>query len=136
VLNLGFKRVAVSVAGFQSKAISEIRCLELGERADVLVFSVCNTCVGERDVEHIAKAEFVCASASKILLNRIDEKALAQLGVAIPVFALTEGGKRLVLAYLETFKDKLVIFRTAELSFEGEGRSPKLKTNRGFNQKP
>ena len=49
-LSLGFKRVAVSVAGFQSKAISEIRSLEVDERADVLIFSVCNTCVGERDV--------------------------------------------------------------------------------------
>jgi len=134
--SLGFKRVAVSVAGFQSKAISEIRSLEVGEKADVLIFSVCNTCVGERDVEHIAKADVVCASASKILRNRIGEKALVQLGVAIPVFALTEEGKRLVLAYLETFKDKLVIFRTAELPYGGEGRSPKLKTNRGFNQKP
>jgi putative methanogenesis marker protein 8 len=135
-LSLGFRRVAVSVAGFQSKAISEIRSLEAGEKADVLVFSVCNTCVGERDVKHIAKADVVCASASKILRNRIGEKAMAQLGVAIPVFVLTEKGKKLILAYLETFKDKLVIFRTGNLPYEVENRSPKLKFDEKVNQKP
>jgi putative methanogenesis marker protein 8 len=135
-LSLGFRRVAVSVAGFQSKAISEIRSLEAGEKADVLVFSVCNTCVGERDVKHIAKADIVCASASKILRNRIGEKAMAQLGVAIPVFVLTEKGKKLILAYLETFKDKLVIFRTGNLPYEVENRSPKLKFDEKVNQKP
>jgi putative methanogenesis marker protein 8 len=135
-LSLGFRRVAVSVAGFQSKAISEIRSLEAGEKADVLVFSVCNTCVGERDMKHIAKADVVCASASKILRNRIGEKAMAQLGVAIPVFVLTEKGKKLILAYLETFKDKLVIFRTGNLPYEVENRSPKLKFDEKVNQKP
>jgi putative methanogenesis marker protein 8 len=135
-LSLGFRRAAVSVAGFQSKAISEIRSLEAGEKADVSVFSVCNTCVGERDVKHIAKADVICASASKILRNRIGEKAMAQLGVAIPVFVLTEKGRKLILAYLETFKDKLVIFRTGNLPYEVENRSPKLKFDEKVNQKP
>jgi len=126
-LSLGFKRVAVSVAGFQSKAISEIRSLEASEKADILIFSVCNTCIGEIDVEHIAKADIVCASASKILRNQMDRMALLQLGVAIPVFALTNKGKRLILAYLETLKDKLVIFRIGKLPYEVEGKSPKLK---------
>jgi putative methanogenesis marker protein 8 len=126
-LSLGFKRVAVSVAGFQSKAISDIRSLEASGKADILIFSVCNTCVGEKDVKHIAKADIVCASASKILRNEMGRRALLQLGVPIPVFALTAKGKRLVLAYLETFKDKLVIFRTGKLPYEVEGKSPKLK---------
>lgn len=129
-LSLGFGRVAVSVAGFQSKVISEIRNLEEREKADVLVFSVCNTCVGEDDVEHIAKADIVCASASKILRNQIGKKALLQLGVTIPVYALTKKGKRLVLAYLAEFKDKLVIFRTQKLPYEAEGKGPKFKNGK------
>jgi len=129
-LYLGFKRVAVSVAGFKAEAISEIRSLEAKEGADVLIFSVCNTCIDESSVEHIAKADIACASASKILRNEIGKKALLQLGVAIPVFALTEKGKRLVLVYLEAFKDKLVIFRTEKLPYHVEDRSPKLKTEK------
>lgn len=129
-LDLGFKRVAVSVAGFQAKAISEIRNLEASEKADILIYSVCNTCVGESDVKHITKADVVCASASKILRNRIGEKALIQLGVSIPVYVLTEKGKRLVLAYLAEFKDKLVVFRTQKLPYEVGGKGPRLKTGK------
>jgi putative methanogenesis marker protein 8 len=126
---LGFKRVAVSVAGFQAKTISEIRKFEANAEADVLIFSVCNTCVGNAEVVHIAKADIACASASKILRTRIGKKALLQLGMTIPVYALTEKGKRLVLAYLAEFKDKLVIFRTSKLPYSAEGKGSQLKQN-------
>jgi len=49
------------------------------------------------------------------------------LGVTIPVYAVTERGKRLVLAYLAEFKDRLVIFRTGKLPYEVEGKGPRLK---------
>ena len=125
--DVGFKRVAVSVAGFQAKAISEIRDFEAAAGLDVLVFSVCNTCVGKTDVEHIAKADVVCASASKLLRMEIGSKALLQLGVTIPVYASTEKGKRLVLAYLAEFGDKLVVFRTSKLPYLTKNKGPRLK---------
>ncbi len=124
--DLGFKRVAVSVAGFQAKAISEIRAFEAGAKADVLIFSVCNTCVGSADVKHIAKADIACASASRILRNEIGKRALLQLGMTIPVYVLTEKGKRLVLVYLAEFKDKLVVFRTGKLPYYAENKGPRL----------
>lgn len=126
-IDLGFRHVAVSVAGFQAKAISEIRKVEASANVDVLVFSVCNTCVDEAQVKHIAKADIACASASKILREKIGTKALMQLGATIPVFALTEKGKSLILAYLAEFKDKLVVFRMHQLPYEAKGRGPKLK---------
>ena len=132
--DLGFKRVAVSVAGFQAKAISEIRKFEASTSVDVLVFSVCNTCVGNADVAHIAKADVACASASKLLRAEIGKKALLQLGVTIPVYALTEKGKRLVLAYLSEFKDKFVVFRISKLPYQVENKGPKPK-GYGNNQK-
>jgi len=125
--DLGSKRVAASVAGFQAKAISEIRKFEASAKADVLVFSVCNTCVSNADVTHVAKADVACASASKLLRAEIGKKVLLQLGVTIPVYALTEKGKRLVLAYLAEFKDKLVVFRTKKLPYQTGGRGPRLK---------
>jgi putative methanogenesis marker protein 8 len=133
--DLGFKRIAVSVVGFQAKAISEIRKFEASAGLDVLVFSVCNTCVGNADVEHIAKADVACASASSILRTQIGNKALLQLGVTIPVYALTEKGKRFILAYLTEFEDKLVVFRTGRLPYQVHGRGPRLK---GYvdNRKP
>ncbi len=128
-VNLGFKRIAVSIAGFQAKAISEIRKFEAEAKADVLIFSVCNACVGKDAVKHLAKADIACAGASKILRNDVGSKALMQLGMTIPVYILTEKGKKLVLAYLAEFKDKLVIFRTGSLPYLAENRGPKLKEN-------
>jgi len=124
---LGHRRVAVSVAGFQAKAISEIRKIEDSAKADVLVFSVCNTCVGNAAAEHVSKADVACASASRILRTEIAKKALLQLGMTIPVYAITEKGKRLVFAYLSEFKDKLVVFRTGKLPYQVENRGPRLK---------
>jgi putative methanogenesis marker protein 8 len=127
--NLGFKHVAVSVAGFQAGAISEIRNLQKTRKEDVLVFSVCNTRASKEDVKHIAKADVVCASASTTLRKEIGRNALLQVGVTIPVYALTQRGKELVLAYLSAFKDKLVAFRTTQLPYEVRGKGPKLRVS-------
>jgi putative methanogenesis marker protein 8 len=128
--DLGHKRVAVSVAGFEAKAISEIRKLEADVGLNVLVFSVCNTCVGGADVKHIVKADVICASASRILRTKVAEKALMQVGVTIPVYVLTDKAKRLVLAYLEGFNHKLVVFRTKELPYAPEGKGPTIRNQR------
>jgi putative methanogenesis marker protein 8 len=135
-VDLGFKRVAVSIAGFQAKAISAVRHFEANVGVDVLIFSVCNTCVGSDDVKQIAQADIVCASASKILRESILGEALLQLGVTIPVYALTERGKKLVLSYLAEFNDRLVVFRTGRLPYAAEGRGPRLKISAANNQKP
>lgn len=133
--DLGFKRVAVSIAGFQAEAISAVRRFEAGADVDALVFSVCNTCVGKANVKHIAKADVACASASKLVREGIGSKALLQLGVTIPVYALTAKGKRLVLAYLAGFGDRLVIFRTNKLPYLVEGKGPRLRDSVVGNQK-
>ena len=133
--DLGFKRVAVSVAGFQAKAISEIRKLESHFNMNALIFSVCNTCVTMKDVQHISKADIACTSASRILRNKIGSKAVLQLGVTIPVYALTIKGKRFILAYLAEFDCKLVAFRIGKLPYWPEGKGPRLR-NYMRNQKP
>jgi putative methanogenesis marker protein 8 len=65
--DLGFKHISVSVAGFQAKDISKIRDFETAAKVDVLIFSVCNTCIGSADVKHIDKADIVCARARALL---------------------------------------------------------------------
>jgi len=126
--DLGLKRVAVSVAGFQAEAISEIRKLGSRLNMNALIFSVCNTCVTIIEVKHIGKADIACASASTILRNEIGSKAVLQLGVTIPVYALTDKRKRFILAYLAEFDHKLVAFRTGKLPYLPEGKGPRLKS--------
>jgi len=123
----GFKKIAVTVAGFQAKQITSIHLLEKKLGVEATVFSVCNTCISEKDVRYIANADIVTASASKIIREQIGPKALMQLGVTIPVFALTERGKKTMLAYLERFNDKIVAFRT-RLPYLVEQRGPELKS--------
>ena len=79
------------------------------------------------DVKYIVKADIACASASTILRNEVGNRALLQVGVTIPVYALTEKGKELVLDYLVVFKDKLVVFRTGGLPYEIKNRVLKRK---------
>jgi putative methanogenesis marker protein 8 len=124
VFMAGAKHVAVSVASFQAKEISDIRRLEKIEGKEAVIFSVCNTLAKKSDVKHIEKADIVCASASTILRKAIGSRALLQVGVTIPVFALTARGKELILAYLAAFKEKLVVFRTSRLPYEISNRGP------------
>jgi putative methanogenesis marker protein 8 len=121
----GAKHVTVSVASFQAKVISDIRRLEKNEGKEVVIFSVCNTLAKKLDVKHIAKADIACASASTILRNEVGSRALLQVGLTIPVYALTARGKELVLEYLKVFKDKLVVFRSSTLPYEIKNKSPK-----------
>ena len=95
--------------------------------AGATVFSICNTCTAEKDLKHVANADIVTASASRAIREQLGPKALMQLGVTIPVFALTERGKEIMLAYLSEFDQKIVVFR-AHLPYIVEQRGPTLKT--------
>jgi putative methanogenesis marker protein 8 len=121
-----FKRIAVTVAGFQARQIRGIRRLEKELGVETTVFSVCNTCATEKDLPHISEADIVTASASRLVREKIGPKSLMQLGVTIPVFALTERGKKTMLTYLSTFNEKIVTFR-ANLPYLVEQRGPTLK---------
>jgi len=124
---MGYKGVAATVAGFQAEWITRIRRAEKKLGVEATIFSVCNTCVTEEDAKHVAEADVVCASASGIIRQRIGPIAVMQIGVAIPVFAVTERGKEIILAYLSKFGDKIVAFRS-RLPYLAEGRGPTLKT--------
>jgi len=125
---LGHQRIAVTVASFNSGSIEEVRRFEKEKALRVVVFSVCNTCAEEVDAERIRTgADVVCASASRIIREKVGSKALMQLGLTIPVFALTRLGKDLLLSYLMEFDESTVTFRSRSLPYLIEGRGPRLK---------
>jgi len=125
-IELGHKRIAVTVAGFDSEAIERVRGFVKDEAVRVAVFSVCNTCAEEKDVERIlAGADVVCASASRLIRDKVGPRAVLQLGLTIPVFALTGFGKELLLSYLMQFGESLVAFRTKGMPYLVEGRGPR-----------
>ncbi|MDH5440606.1 MAG: DUF2099 family protein [Candidatus Bathyarchaeota archaeon] len=125
---LGYRRIAVTVTSFKSDSIEGIREVEKDKGIEATVFSVCNTCAGEADVDRIlAGADVVCASASRLIREKIGAKSNMQLGVAIPLFTLTKLGKKLLLAYLTEFSDSIVTFRTGKMPYIVEGRGPRLR---------
>ena len=125
---LGYRHIAVTVASYNSEYIQKIRRIGKERGIEVAVFSVCNTCASEADVERIlAGADVACASASKLVREKIGPKALMQLGVTIPVFALTKLGKNLLLAYLAEFDESIVAFRTKKMPYLVEGKGPQLR---------
>jgi len=123
---LGHERIAVTVASFNSDSIEKIRRFEKKRAVQVAVFSVCNTCAEDSDVDRILMgADVVCASASRLIREKVGPKALLQLGLTIPVFALTRLGKELLLSYLMDFNESLVAFRTSKMPYLVEGRGPR-----------
>lgn len=127
-VELGFRRIAVTVAGFTSESIEEIRRIPNKKPVRIAIFSICNTCAQDDDVRRIiAGADVVCASASQLIRERVGPKALVQLGLTIPVFALTRLGKELLLSYLMEFNESIVAFRSRNMPHLVEGRGPRLK---------
>lgn len=123
---LGHQRIAVTVASFNSDSIEKIRRFEKERAVQVAIFSVCNTCAESGDVDRILiGADVVCASASRLIREKVGPKALLQLGLTIPVFALTRLGKELLLSYLVDFDESIVAFRTRRMPYLVEGRGPK-----------
>ena len=125
-VKLGLKRIAVTIAGFNAKEIVSLREIERRENVSVTIFSVCNTSVTRRDLKYLMRADVICSSASALIRREIGPKALMQLGVSIPIFALTERGKEIILNHLLEFNDKIVAFRS-KLPYIVKGRGPMLK---------
>ena len=124
-VKMGFKRIAVTVIGLHARSIAELREVERKNGISLCIFSTCNTLVKEEDLKYLELADVVCASASKIIIERIGPKALIQLGISIPVFILTEKGKRIALRYLEKVKSPILISR-ARMPYVVEDKLPLL----------
>ncbi len=122
----GFRRIAVTVIGPMAREIGELRELEERHGVKLAIFSTCNTLVSEEDVKYVELADVVCASASRLIIERVGRRALMQLGVHIPVFILTDLGRRIALRYLEGMRSPLLVSRV-RMPFILEGKLPELR---------
>ncbi len=125
-IDLGFARIAVTIPGFNAEQIPKLRKLEDQAGADVTIFSVCNTCAVEDMLPFIEQADLVWAGASELVRARLGHRAIMQLGVGIPVFAMTGKGRRAICTYMAKHERKMVVFRS-RLPYGTLERSPRLK---------
>ncbi len=115
-ISLGYKRIAVSVAWMDNLLLDEMSRLE-NEEVRLYKFGLCSTGIDERAALSMEKnADLVWSCASKVVRERIEPNAIAQVGVKIPVHIMSEKGWRLVKNHLELTTED----RTGKpISFEG-----------------
>jgi putative methanogenesis marker protein 8 len=116
----GFRKVAVTVA--RPEDAEMIR----SNHPRALIIAVHTTGLSREDAERIAAAsDIVTACASQAVREMAGPAALVQAGTAIPVFALTERGKALVLSKCLHAREPMLV-KTERLPFEGGSRPSPL----------
>jgi putative methanogenesis marker protein 8 len=114
----GFQRIAVTVANAdEATALREMV-------ARPFLLAVHTTGINEAQAIALAQScDLVWSCASKAVREVVGQKARLQMGVSIPVFALTDGGKRLLLNRALHFAGPLVMHR-AGLPLVPEDKQP------------
>ncbi|MDF0590649.1 DUF2099 family protein [Candidatus Methanocrinis natronophilus] len=128
-LAAGYERIVVTITGKRAFEAGEIRklasasaCGQAGE--GLVIFAVHNLCVSEEDARLLAEScDVVWGCASRPVREVIGKRAKLQIGISIPVYALTDMGKRLVLNRALHFDESLVMHR-ATLPFGPEEKQP------------
>lgn len=108
----GFKKIAVTVIG--DRASDARRLWEMGERSGVkpIIFSVHTTGISDEDARTLAEyCDAVWACASKSVREIVGARSKIQIGISIPVFAITQMGKRLILNRALHFEGGLIMHR-------------------------
>ncbi|MGB8220060.1 MAG: methanogenesis marker 8 protein [Methanoregula sp.] len=109
----GFSHVAVTVAS------ADVAAAIHAKHPDAFIFGVHMSGITEKDAKRlIGVADIVTACASKWIWQVAGAKALVQAGTAVPVFALTQRGKQLILDKIAR-SDRPVLVSGAKLPVYG-----------------
>jgi putative methanogenesis marker protein 8 len=120
----GFKRVAVTITGLRAFEARTLKEMGQVSGCPPVVFAVHNSGVTEQDAETLAEyCDIVWACASKEVRDVVGKRAKIQIGISIPVFAVSDIGKKLVLNRVNHFDGGLVIHR-ASLPMTPLGKQP------------
>src|SRR3990172_10297517 len=122
-IELGHKKIGVSVTNAQD--IRAIRELEKKHRVEVIGFGVHTTGLPENEAkEFISLVDMTTGCTSKWIRGCIAGKTIAQFGTAIPIFAITQCGKEMLLERAKEVTDSLLI-NTMKLPVQPEEKQPR-----------
>ncbi len=122
-IELGYKKIGVSVTNV--KDIREIRDLEKKHDVQVASFGVHTTCMpGDEAKEFISMVDMTTGCTSKWIRGQIEGKTCAQFGTAIPIFAITQRGKELLLERAKEVTDPVLI-NTMKLPVQPDEKQPR-----------
>jgi len=120
----GFKKIAVTVAGSRAIDAQALRELEAEVGLRPIILAVHTTGISESEARALAEScDLVWSCASRSVRVVVGKMAQMQIGISIPVFALTQEGKRLILNRALHFSGPLVLHR-AGLPLAPEGKQP------------
>jgi putative methanogenesis marker protein 8 len=113
-LDHGFKKVVVTIAGNRGFEAKSLRVLGLEKGKRPFILAVHSTGISEAEASLLAnECDIVWACASKSVRDVVGKRSKLQIGVSIPVFALTDQGKRLVLNRALHFSGSLIIHQAS-----------------------
>jgi putative methanogenesis marker protein 8 len=118
---LGYKKIAVTVA--DAKTVKKVREIESELGLDLFVIAVHVTGVSREDAQILLdNSDIVISCASKYI--RELAKPLVQVAAAIPLFALTQKGKELVIERAKDIESPILI-NTMSLPVLPEHKQPR-----------
>ncbi|MDD1758448.1 MAG: DUF2099 family protein [Methanotrichaceae archaeon] len=108
----GFLKIAVTIDGQRAFEAAMIKAMSKDSMRRPTILAVHTTGISGDEARALANdCDIVWACASKAVRDVVGKRAKLQIGVSIPVFALTLEGKRLILNRALHFEDGLVIRR-------------------------
>ncbi|MHC1584932.1 MAG: DUF2099 family protein, partial [Candidatus Syntropharchaeia archaeon] len=88
------------------------------------IFGVHTTGMGAEEAEKFMRVVDICTACASKYVREHGKNALLQLGTAIPVFAMTEIGKELLLNRIKFIKRQMLI-KTSDLPNLEDKREPR-----------
>jgi putative methanogenesis marker protein 8 len=122
-IEMGFKRVAVTVATVDDAR--RCRAVERETGADVIVIGVHVTGMSE-EVTHdfVDTVDITTGCASRFIREAVSGKALAQVGTGVPLFAMSQKGKELLLERAKEVTPPILV-NTMKLPVLPDDKQPK-----------
>lgn len=122
-LELGYKKIGVSVTNIHD--LKEIRRLEKENGAEIVAFGVHTTAMSQDEAEDfIHLIDMTTGCSSKWIREQIENKTCAQFGTGIPIFAVTQRGKELLLERAKEVTNSILI-NTQKLPVQLEEKQPR-----------
>ena len=120
-VELGYKKIAVTVAN--SKTAKQLRELETELKIDIIVIGVHVTGISKEEAQILLKNSDIVISCASKYIRKLAEP-LVQVAAAIPLFALTQKGKELVIERAKDIKSPILI-NTTDLPVVPEHKQPR-----------
>ncbi|MGZ4926484.1 MAG: methanogenesis marker 8 protein [Halobacteriota archaeon] len=122
-IELGFQRVAVTAATLDDAA--RCRDVETQTGADVTIIGVHVTGLSDETArQFVDLVDVTTGCASRAIRAAIKGKALAQVGIAVPLFALSQRGKELLLERAKEVSTPILI-NTMQLPVLPDDKQPR-----------